>query len=104
MTLPPLAERTLQRLIRTFSPDKVLLFGSYAKGTQHAFSDVDFLVIGNFRGSALSLKQRARQISSDCFPPVDVVFATPEEVADANLQRSPFLMSVVGKGVVVYEK
>ena len=33
--LPPLVDRTLQRLIRAFAPEKILLFGSWAKGTRH---------------------------------------------------------------------
>jgi hypothetical protein len=34
--LPPLVQRTLQRLIRAFAPERIMLFGSCAKGTTHA--------------------------------------------------------------------
>jgi hypothetical protein len=48
-------------------------------------------------------RRRALQLAADCFPPVDVVFATPEEVADAARAASPFLMSILGTGVAVYQ-
>jgi predicted nucleotidyltransferase len=45
LELPPLVERTVQRLIRAFAPEQVIVFGSYAKGARGERSDVDVLVI-----------------------------------------------------------
>jgi len=102
--LPPLVRRTLQRLIRAFAPERILLFGSYAKGMTHAASDVDLLVVADLPGDSATHNRRARQLVADCFPPVDVVFATPREVESAEIQRSPFLLSILGSGVVVYRR
>ena len=100
--LPPLVQRTLNRLVRIFAPERVVLFGSYAKGTTHTGSDVDLLVITNLVGNQSFYQQRARQMAADCFPPVDIVFASPEEVAEAETARSPFLLSVLGTGITIY--
>lgn len=97
--LPPLAERTLQRLIRAFAPERVLLFGSRAKGMERAASDIDLLVIAQVEGDPALHQRRARQLASDCFPRIDVVIATPEEVANAAHARSPFLLSILGSGI-----
>jgi predicted nucleotidyltransferase len=102
--LPPLVQRTLQRLVRAFSPERIVLFGSYAKGTVHDRSDVDLLVIANVDGSPGFYQRRARELAADCFPPVDVVLATPAEVAAAGRAKSPFLLSVLGSGVTVYRR
>ena len=102
--LPKLAERTLQRLIRAFASAQIILFGSYAKGSAHINSDLNLLVIANLSGNTMSHKKRALQLSSDCFPRVDVVFATPEEVANASLAKSPFLLSILDKGIIIYER
>ena len=102
--LPPLAERTLQRLIRAFAPEEVMLFGSYAKGTTHPGSDIDLLVIAHVHGDVASHYKRARQLAADAFPPVDFVFATPEEVAGAASAPSKFLPSILGTGVVLYRR
>ena len=102
--MPPLVQRTLQRLIRAFAPERIVLFGSYAKGTVHGGSDVDLLVIANLEGNPTFHQRRARQLAADCFPRVDVVFATPAEVAEAATARSPFLLSILGNGITLYTR
>jgi predicted nucleotidyltransferase len=100
--LPPLVRRTLLRLIRAFSPERILLFGSWAKGTMHAGSDVDLLIIAPIEGSSFPFERRARQLAADCFPCVDVLFATPAEITGAAQARSPFLQSILGSSIPVY--
>ena len=102
--LPPLVQRTLQRLIRAFAPERIVLFGSYAKGTVRSGSDVDLLVIASLNGNPDFHRRRARQLAANSFPPVDVVFATPAEVAGAATAKSPFLLSILGSGITVYNR
>ena len=102
--LPPLVKRTLQRLIRAFAPERIVLFGSYAKGTVHGGSDLDLLVIASLEGNRDVHQRRARQLAADCFPHVDVVFATPAEVAEAATAKSPFLLSILGSGITLYTR
>jgi len=92
----------VERYIRAFAPERIVLFGSYAKSTNHPGSDVDLLVVADLDGDPLSYLRRARQLASDCFPPVDVVFATTEDVASAATAKSPFLLSILEHGLVVY--
>jgi predicted nucleotidyltransferase len=101
--LPNLIQRMIPRLIRAFAPERILLFGSYAKGTNRETSDVDLLVITDMESSAAQ-HRRGRQLTSDCFPRVDIVFATPQEVAEAATARSPFLLSILGTGVGIYSR
>jgi uncharacterized protein len=102
--LPPLVRNALARLIRAFAPERVVLFGSHAKGMAHAHSDIDLLVITNLHGRADYHERRARQLVAGCFPRVDVVLATPDEVAGANTARSPFLLGILGSGVTLYAR
>ncbi len=102
--LPPLVQRTLQRLIRAFTPERIVLFGSYAKGTVHGGSDVDLLVIAGLEGNQDAHRRRARQLAADCFPRVDVVFATPADIAGAATAKSPFLLSILGTGITLYTR
>ena len=99
-----LVERTLQRLIRAFAPERILLFGSYAKGVTHAHSDVDLLVVANLPGNPAIHNRRARQLAADCFPRIDVVFATPQEVESADAAKSPFLVAILGTSCYLSEK
>ena len=102
--LPPLVQRTLARLVRAFAPERVMLFGFHAKGAVKFTSDVDLLVIANVEGNAILHRRRAKQPAADCFPPLDVVIATPSEVADAANAKSPFLLSILSSGKTIYER
>jgi predicted nucleotidyltransferase len=104
IVLPPLVERALQRFVRAFAPQQVILFGSWAKGTTHDGSDVDLLIVVNLAGDSGIHTRRARQLCADSFPRIDVVFATADEVSAAHTAKSPFLASILGNGLVVYEK
>ena len=53
-------------------------------------------------GDRASRERRARQLAADCFPPVDVVFCTPEEPPMRRACNRPFLLSILGTGVTVY--
>jgi predicted nucleotidyltransferase len=101
---PAFISRVLERLVRNFAPERIVLFGSYAKGTARPGSDVDLLVIANLEGDPVVHLRRARQLVADSFPPVDVVLCTPEEVAEAHTARSPFLLSVLGSGITLYSR
>jgi predicted nucleotidyltransferase len=102
--LPPLVQRTLARFVRAFAPERILLFGSYAKGATHTGSDVDLLIIADLPGNSSVHLRRAHQLAYDCFPRVDIVFATPREVAAADSAKSPFLSSILGTGIEVYRR
>jgi predicted nucleotidyltransferase len=103
-TLPSLVQRTLARLIRAFAPERVILFGSQAKGMAQSTSDVDLLIIANVEGSPSMHQRRAKQLAADCFPPIDIVIVTPAEVAEAANAKSPFLLSILGTGKTIYTR
>lgn len=101
---PAFISRVLERLVRNFAPERIVLFGSYAKGTACPGSDVDLLVVADLEGDPVVHLRRARQLVADSFPPVDVVLCTSEEVAESPTARSPFLLSVLGSGITVYSR
>ena len=103
-TLPPLALRAVERLRRAFAPERIVLFGSYAKGTNLPGSDIDLLVIADLAGDPAVHQRRAQQLTADSFPPIDVVFHSAEDVAAADSARMPFLMSILQKGITIYSR
>lgn len=102
---PPLfLRRLIGRYVRAFAPMRIVLFGSYAKGTNRPDSDIDLLVVSYIPEGSIHHIRRARQLAADCFPPVDVVFASPQDVAHAATAVSPFLQSILESGITVYER
>jgi predicted nucleotidyltransferase len=101
---PAFLHRTVERLVRAFAPERIVLFGSYAKGAARPGSDIDLLIVADLAGDPTAHLRRARQLVADAFPPVDIVLCTPEEVAEAPNARSPFLLSVLGSGSTLYSR
>lgn len=102
--LPLTLPSTLERLIRALAPERIVLFGSHARGTAHANSDIDLLVIANWQGEAARYLRHGRQLVARSFPRVDLMFCSPAEVEAAHAGRSPFLLSVLESGLVVYNR
>ncbi len=80
------------------------MFGSYAKGTNHVGSDVDLLIVADVGDDTVRPLRRAHDLAADCYPPIDVVFTTPEEVTRAISSGNLFLVSILETGVTVYRR
>lgn len=91
-------------IVRCCDPEAVLLFGSYAKGQGDPDSDLDFLVIGDFRESPYLRTHEVRELLR-CYPiRIDLHLVTPEEVAVESRKPYGFLSSVLASGRIMYEK
>jgi predicted nucleotidyltransferase len=94
--------RLARRIAEKFDPDKVILFGSFAYGTPHEWSDVDLLVVMPAREE---LTKAARiQLAFDPVFPLDILVRTPQRLRRRLADGDAFLQEVVGKGIVLYEK
>ena len=91
-----------ERIVREFHPEKVVLFGSHARGDAGEYSDVDLLVIMPFEGhSALKSAEVCCRIRPRF--PVDILVRTPETVCQ-RLEWGDFLLrEIVEQGKVLYE-
>lgn len=85
-----------------FSPERIILFGSYAYGTPTEYSDVDLLVIMPFRGEAV---RQALKIANDLNPDysLDVVVRRPSDAQRRYREGDPLIREAFDKGVILYE-
>ena len=91
-------------LLSACEPDHIILFGSYAKAQQNIDSDLDLLVIGDFRGPAFLLERELRQVLHGLPIHIDLHVATPQEVAAESSKPFGFLGSILAGGVTLYTK
>jgi predicted nucleotidyltransferase len=70
-----------RRVVRRFRPERVILFGSCARGEAGPDSDVDLLVVLPIEGSKREKRIEIRLALHDLHVPTDVVVSTPEEFA-----------------------
>lgn len=77
----PLIAAMVQRIAERFAPRAIVLFGSHARGTATAESDVDLLVVMPVTGSRRQVANAIDRALDDRRLPVDIVVMTPEQVA-----------------------
>jgi predicted nucleotidyltransferase len=94
--------RITELIVRTVAPDEIFLFGSQAKGTADAHSDVDLLVIGDFRGP---VHRRGRELRGllDRYPlRIDLHLVTRAELAAAQQQPFSWLATLREHAIALY--
>ena len=104
MLTPCEIETLVRRIVTRIRPDKVIVFGSYAKGTPTSRSDLDIFVI---KETALPMASRANDLQpliSNILIGVDVHVYTPEEVEEYGKEAFSFVNSVLKSGKTVFEK
>ena len=90
------------QIIKKYKPEKIILFGSAARGEMGPDSDADFLVIKAntpFYG-ADRIRELSRMIERNI--PVDLLVYKPEEFKSRLELGDPFLKAVVKEGKVLY--
>lgn len=103
MRIPkPMLEDIIQRIVRIANPERILLFGSAARGEMGPDSDLDLLVIkrGLFKRRAL-----AQEIYMNLFGagiPVDIIIATPDEVENYRDKVGSIIPIALSEGREIY--
>ncbi|MCX5637954.1 MAG: nucleotidyltransferase domain-containing protein [Planctomycetota bacterium] len=87
---------------REFGAERVILFGSYARGEVTEDSDIDLLVIGPFKGRSVDKSVEIRMKLKPQFP-VDLLVRTPEKVRQRLEMGDSFLREILEEGKVLYE-
>ncbi len=69
----------VRRIVAEFNPDRIILFGSHARGQARPDSDVDLLVVMPVKGSKRAKQLEVRAALHDVHVPKDIVISRPEE-------------------------
>ena len=95
-------EEFAQRIAREFRPERIILFGSYARAGASPDSDVDLLVIMPTNGKTPHVQ--AAQIYMKCPSgfPVDILVRTPEEVQQRMGMNDWFMHDIIREGITLY--
>ena len=99
-----LIQDILTKLLTSYAPQKVILFGSYAYGTPRPDSDIDLLIIKETSERFLDRWVTVRRILSDParIVPLETLVLTPQEVERRLAIGDQFLAEILDKGEVLY--
>lgn len=97
-------DEIVRRIVVRMDPLKVIIFGSYAKGTATASSDLDVLVVKDTELPMASRVEELRPILETSVFRVDVHVYTQEEVDAYGSESVSFIRSVLRTGRLVYTR
>lgn len=94
----------VSRIVERFDPDKIILFGSRARGDNATRSDVDLLVV-------MAVPHTRRRLATEIDLsllgidlPADVIVVTPEEVQRNQDRIGTIIRPAILEGKVLYER
>ena len=98
-------QQIVDKIVREYQPEKIILFGSYAWGTPHEDSDVDLLVVKESDKKKWEREYELRmKLSGNKFPPMDLLMYTPGEVERRLQMNDLFFRDILDRGKVYYAR
>ena len=96
-------KRILAIIKKEYKPEKVIIFGSFSEKRIHEWSDIDMLIIKQTKARPVD---RCVKLCRLVKPKVgiDMFIYTPEEYGRLINEKSSFLLNIIKKGKVVFEK
>ena len=94
----------VRRIVRVWDPEKIILFGSYARGTEGPDSDVDLLVVMRLKRKKREIRLDIRRILSGMGIPKDIVVVSTEEMERYQECPGTIVRVALSEGKLLYER
>ena len=91
------------KIVQTYHPEKIILFGSWAWGKPHEDSDFDFFIIKDTDTPSLKRIEEVDRIFSRREFPMDFLVYTPDQVENRLKIGDLFVKDILTNGRVLYE-
>ena len=101
--IPDVLDEVVQRIVAVADPEKIILFGSAARGELGPDSDLDLLVVK----SGVHRRKLAQSIYEKLLGvgyPVDVIVVTPEDIERYGDAIGLIVGLALREGRVIYER
>lgn len=87
-----------------FDPEKIYLFGSYARGNPSDVSDIDIFVIKATNAPFHKRGRQLRALFKGTGIPLDILVYSPDEIKKLRDIKGNMVNEILNSGVTVYEK
>jgi len=102
---PELIDYVVKKIVQGIQPEKIILFGSYARGDFNQESDLDLFIVKESEEPSRIMRRKVDALLWGRRFPVDIIVRNPEEVEWNFRAKNPFYLYHIFKdGKVVYEK
>lgn len=101
-----IVNKIINAILKVIIPDKIILFGSQARGDATIDSDYDILIIksGIDNGSKIEGEIYVKLVYEDFIAPVDIMVATPEIVEKYKNAIGCVIGPALKEGIIIYGK
>jgi len=93
-----------RRILNVSQPEKIILFGSFARGDFNPDSDLDLLVILDGVEAPRAESTRLRRALRGILTPVDIMVTTPQQVERHRNTIGYIYPTALSEGRVIYER
>ncbi len=93
----------IKKIVEEYSPEKIILFGSWVWGNPTQDSDFDLLIVKKDKKSFLLEQQKVRRIINGEIA-ADILVRTPREIKTRLNLGDFFFEDIIKKGTSIYEK
>lgn len=94
---------TIKQIIEKFHPEKIIMFGSYTYGKPGQNSDLDLLIVMNYKGS--SKKQAVKILQSiDYHFPIDLIARSTDQIHERIRLGEFFFKDIIDEGKILYDR
>jgi predicted nucleotidyltransferase len=105
---PPVDEALIGEIVRkivaTFHPHRIILFGSRARGDQGPESDIDLFVEMETNLHPIKRRTRIRELFQRQWWSMDLIVKTPEEARRERASLISLVPDIEREGKVLYER
>ena len=98
-----IVKRFINLIVKKFNLKKIIIFGSFARGDYHKGSDLDLIIVGEFKERFIDRIGKIIELN-DSDLEIDVMVYTEEEFQKMIQERRPFIEQALEEGIIVYEK
>ena len=89
--------------LKSLQPERIILFGSYANGTQDKNSDLDLLVVKNTDLPKRKRSPKLYRLLRDYIFSKDILVYTQNEIDEWKNFPQAFISTIIRQGKVLYE-
>lgn len=89
-------------IVASYHPDRIILYGSRATGTNTDESDYDLLILKDTKARPIDRRIEVETILQERAVPLDIMVYTPKEMNYLYSIGSPFIEEVIETGRVLY--
>lgn len=98
---PKKLKKIVDKIVKEYKPEKIILFGSYAWGKPTKDSDVDLFIVKKSKKDFLREQQAVRKII-DGEIAADILIYTPKEIEKRLDLGDFFFKKIINNGIYIY--